>query len=102
VFFWGFFVCLQPITIKDTLLNVGVIDKNRSRSIMIKWEYKQVIVEPKGASFFNKTSEKEGQRREQMLNELGAEGWELGGLLGLGTGGSTQLGVQYYFKRPIE
>ncbi|MED1202567.1 DUF4177 domain-containing protein [Heyndrickxia acidicola] len=65
---------------------------------MLKWEYRTIIISGSAKTLLRA----KGLNMDDQLNELGQEGWELVNMLGLGTGGSTQLGVQAVFKRPIE
>jgi hypothetical protein len=64
---------------------------------MLKWEYKSVNIDWNLKSLFGG----KGVKLEPQFNELGAQGWELVNMIGLGTGGSAQNGVQAVFKRPV-
>jgi hypothetical protein len=63
---------------------------------MPKWEYKSIKTEAAKGLFMNK-----GVDLEKTFNELGAQGWELVHMVGLGAGGSTVAGVQAVFKRMV-
>lgn len=53
-------------------------------SVGSAWEYKHVV----------RSVADDGPLDQAMLNALGAEGWELAGVVG------TQQAVHFYFKRP--
>lgn len=69
---------------------------------MTKWEYRRVFYDVRKSEYYgadNKTYDFE----QDMLNELGFEGWELVSVTS-GIGGMTAtftLSFAFYFKRPI-
>jgi len=61
---------------------------------MISWEYKIVKIEK---SFW---SGKDRLNSEQVLGDLGRDGWELVSVVPLSQmGGGTTTGLQFFFKR---
>lgn len=63
---------------------------------MVKWEYKTVKIAATMKTIFGGKSD-----YDKQFNDLGAEGWELINILGVGSGGASSTGVQAVFKRPV-
>ena len=61
---------------------------------MVSWEYKVFTI---GKGFW---SGKEKKNSEQLLDELGRDGWELISVVPLSQmGGGTTTNLQFFFKR---
>ncbi len=76
------------------LLLLALITLSGCASMVSRWEYKVVFIDPFANGLFAadlKTVNKELLKRQNtILNELGAKGWEL----------MRIEGNQYFFKRP--
>lgn len=85
--------CVVMALPADALIPTRVVSEESPPRVVKKWEYKIV------ARDVDDLSARKPQQDEELLNKLGDEGWELGGLLGPTTNHGVRF-VHLIFKRP--